>query len=70
MGYRLAESGGAVRVEWLGESAHLAPALLGQPVSAEDRSDLADACTWLSERLSAGAAPARDVRGAMPATLA
>ncbi len=61
LSYRLDGEDGAVRVKWLGASAHDAAALLAAPASAEDRGDLADAAGWLRGRLADGPAPAKEV---------
>lgn len=59
--YQTVERGGAVGVEWLGESSHGAAALMSQPASAEERGELADACDWLRDRLAGAGAPTREV---------
>lgn len=62
VGYRTIERGGAVCIEWLGESAHQAAALLGQPASAEERTAVTEASDWLRARLESCAVAARDIR--------
>ncbi len=60
--FRLADSGGVAKVDWLGESAHDASALLAVPATPEERGALTDSVDWLRERLSLGPALARDVQ--------
>jgi len=52
LAYRLVESAGAVRIDWLGTSNITAGQLLAVPVNDEDRTLLADACEFLRERLA------------------
>jgi putative DNA primase/helicase len=54
LAYRLVEAPGAVRIEWLGASSVTAGQLLAAPVNDEERSQLADACDFLRDRLSDG----------------
>lgn len=54
-------SNGAARVEWLGESAHLADALLAIPTGATEHGELDEAADFLRAALGDGERTVRDV---------
>lgn len=61
-GFCLVESGLGVRVEWLGESAHSADAILAAPAGEEERSALETAMGALREALAEGPRGALEAR--------
>lgn len=54
---------GCARIRWGGATAHTARTLLVEPVDADERSALDDACQFLSDLLGDGPVGAKDVEG-------
>lgn len=55
------EESDSSRVEWLGESAVTASAVMGQPVDRVEREELTDAELWLADMLGEGSMSSNDV---------
>ena len=59
--FSLVPAGSTARVEWLGETAHTAEALLAHPAPENDRAALTDAMQFLQAALADGERPATEV---------
>ncbi|MBI4506293.1 MAG: AAA family ATPase [Chloroflexi bacterium] len=63
LAYRIeAGAAGAVRITWLGETAHTASQLLASPAGDDERDAVAEACGFIREALMDGPRPSNDLQ--------